>query len=64
MDRGAWQANGPWGCCKESDTTEQLTLSIFAFCGFHCKMIMLILPDAQAIMKNNWDDKNKRPRKI
>ena len=28
MDRGAWWATyGPWGC-KESDTPEQLTLSI------------------------------------
>ena len=27
MDRGAWQANGPWGH-KESDTTEQPTLSL------------------------------------
>ena len=24
MDRGAWEANSPW-CCKESDTTEQLS---------------------------------------
>ena len=27
MDRGAWQANGPWGH-KESDMTEQPTLSL------------------------------------
>ena len=26
MDGGAWQGYSPWGC-KESDTTEQLTLS-------------------------------------
>ena len=24
VDRGAWEANSPW-CCKESDTTEQLS---------------------------------------
>ena len=28
MDRGAWQSYSPWGR-KESDTTEQLTLSHF-----------------------------------
>ena len=28
MDRGAWRAYSPWGV-KESDTTEQLTLSLF-----------------------------------
>ena len=27
MDRGAWWVNGPWGH-KESDTTEQLTLTL------------------------------------
>ena len=27
MDRGAWQATVPWSC-KESDTTEQQTLSL------------------------------------
>lgn len=39
-------------------------LVAWSFCDFHCKMRMLILPDSQAIMKNNWDDINKRPRKI
>ena len=30
MDREAWWATVPWGC-KESDMTEQLTLSLFTF---------------------------------
>ena len=30
MDRGAWVRYSPWDC-KESDTTERLTLSLSAF---------------------------------
>ena len=34
MDRGAWQANGPWGH-KELDTTEQLTVSLCSVLSNH-----------------------------
>ena len=33
MDRGAWQGTVHWGC-QESDTTEQLTLSLSFTYGF------------------------------